>query len=172
MDVQLDLERRLPVVLSSEPSQLIVRPGLRTDLPVLRPVIDALAPWSRFAMDPRFGVSAAKRMYDAWLEKSAETDRRLFAVAIRNTKPVGFITVENGSQPKIGLIGTSESGFGIGRLLVHHAAEWALRHAQTLSVTTQARNVVALRFYGRNGFEVKNARYVYHLWLTPNEPVS
>jgi GNAT superfamily N-acetyltransferase len=116
-------------------------------------------------MDPRFGISAAKRMYKAWLERSAESDRRLFAVATRGTDLLGFITAEGGSTPKIGLVGASESGVGIGRLLMNRAVEWAFRHAQVLSVTTQARNVAALRFYGRQGFEVKGARYVYHLWL-------
>jgi ribosomal protein S18 acetylase RimI-like enzyme len=111
-------------------------------------------------------------MYDVWLEKCAENDRNLFAVAVWNTKPVGFITVENGDKPKIGLIGTYEPGIGIGRLLLEHASAWALRYAQTISVTTQARNVVALRFYGRTGFEVTSVRYVYHLWFPRSEPAS
>ncbi|MHB8589542.1 MAG: GNAT family N-acetyltransferase [Candidatus Dormibacteraceae bacterium] len=166
VDVQLDLERGLhSAPAASEPSQLVVRSGQLTDIPTLRPVIDALAPWSRFAMDPRFGISAATRMYEAWLEKSAGSDRDLFAVATRGTDRLGFITVAGESTPKIGLVGASESGVGIGRLLMNSAVEWAIHRAQVLSVTTQARNVAALRFYGRQGFEIKGARYVYHLWL-------
>lgn len=116
-------------------------------------------------MDPRFGIGAAARMYEAWLEKSAGSDRDLFAVAVRGTDPLGFIIVEGGPAPKIALIGVSEAGAGIGTLLVDRAVDWASRHGESLSVTTQARNVAALRFYGRQGFEIKSARYVYHLWL-------
>ena len=165
VDVQLELERRLGESPPSPPSQLALRPGLRTDIPSLRPVIDALAPWSRFAMDPRFGIDAARRMYEAWLEKSAESERELITVAVRGTDPVGVITVTGGPSPKIGLVGSSEIGAGIGTLLMNAAFEWALGHARTLSVTTQARNVPALRFYARHDFEIKGARYVYHLWL-------
>jgi GNAT superfamily N-acetyltransferase len=129
-------------------------------------VIDTLAPWSRFAVDPKFGVDAARRMYVAWLEKSAESESELVAVAVRGTDPVGVITVEGGPSPKIGLVGASETGVGIGSLLMNTAVDWAQDHARTLSVTTQARNVAALRFYGRHDFEMKAARYVYHLWLT------
>ncbi|HEV2033396.1 MAG TPA: WbqC family protein [Candidatus Dormibacteraeota bacterium] len=166
VDVQLVLDRRVQAVpAASRPSPLVIRPGQLADIPALRTAIGALAPWSRFAMDPRFGIGAAARMYEAWLEKSAGSDRDLFAVAVRGTDPLGFIIVEGGPAPKIALIGVSEAGAGIGTLLVDRAVDWASRHGESLSVTTQARNVAALRFYGRQGFEIKSARYVYHLWL-------
>jgi GNAT superfamily N-acetyltransferase len=166
VDVQLDLERQLqPVQTPSEPSGFEVRRGLLTDIPMLGPVIEALAPWSRFAMDPRFGVKAAKRMYEAWIEKCAASDHSMFVVATKKSEPVGFITVELVTTADIGLLGTSEAGAGIGSLLIKSAVDWATHHGQTLSVTTQARNVAALRFYGRHGFEIKRASYVYHLWL-------
>jgi dTDP-4-amino-4,6-dideoxy-D-galactose acyltransferase len=166
VDVQLDLERRLQLApAANELSQLLLRPGQLADIPALRSAIGALAPWSRFAMDPRFGVRDAERMYEAWLEKSARSDRDLFALAIRGTDPLGFITVEGWPTPKIALISVSETGMGIGGLLMDRAVDWASQHAESLSVTTQARNVAALRFYGRHGFEIKRSRYVYHLWL-------
>jgi dTDP-4-amino-4,6-dideoxy-D-galactose acyltransferase len=166
VDVQIHLERRLQGASPArELSEAVVRPGTLSDIPLLRPVIDALAPWSRFAVDPRFGAQAAGDMYEAWIEKSARAGQDLFAVATIGSDLVGVVTVEGGHVPKIVLIGASASGMGIGTLLMNAAVDWTVPQAEVMMVTTQERNVDALRFYARHGFEVTSDQNVYHLWL-------
>jgi dTDP-4-amino-4,6-dideoxy-D-galactose acyltransferase len=172
MDVQLDLSRPTDLHDPRHPTLGIrVRPGTLEDLDRIGPILNELAPWSRFAVDPRFGVESAHRMYKEWTRKSAITPGALFAVAIRNRRAEGFVTGELSPGPRIGLIGVSRRGHGVGRALMTSVLKWAAGHGRIIHVTTQARNVAALRFYERHGFLADAVNYVYHCWLDePGKP--
>ena len=48
-----------------------VRRGTPEDLPALRASVLTMAPWSRYAVDPHFGVEAAERMHLAWVDRAS-----------------------------------------------------------------------------------------------------
>lgn len=142
-----------------------VRPALPADLGSLGPALDRLAPWSRFARDPGFGVVAARRMYDAWLHRSMTTPNERFGVTDKAEGATGFVTIRLDSDAEIGLIGAAADGTGTGQRLI----DWAFNAAsesRAVSVVTQAENARALALYERNGFVRQAESFMYHLWLT------
>lgn len=164
VDVQVELVRTTkPIRVTAAPAAA-TRPGRAEDLPRLGPVITAIAPWSRFAIDERFGLVTAERMYAEWLRRSVRLPDHLCIAAERDFELIGLVTASNPEEPRIGLLGSIEPRAGIGTLLLTAALEWATAHAHTLSVVTQARNISALHFYTAQGFRVANVCYVYHLW--------
>ena len=89
VEVALTFERPdLPFTPRASPTR--VRRGTPDDLPALEPAIKTLAPWSRFAVDPRFGPDAARRMHEAWMERAARDD----TTSARSTSP----TTRTGSR--------------------------------------------------------------------------
>ncbi|MGH9013426.1 MAG: GNAT family N-acetyltransferase [Acidimicrobiia bacterium] len=164
VDVQLELVRSLQDAIAHDHAP--VRAGRPADAAGLDPVLDELAPWSRFAVDPGFGLAAARRLYGAWLERALRHEDELVLVAEHHEQPIGFVTCAFDPEPTIGLIGTTESGRGTGKALFAGVVARAREHRETrsLHVRTQARNVRALSYYARVGFAVTAAQYVYHRW--------
>jgi len=141
-----------------------VRPGLPSDIDHLGPAIDRLAPWSRFASDPRFGTAVARDVYLHWVKSSAEDDTGLFLVAEEGGEIAGFMTCEESSRMRICLIAANEGGRGVGTALAKAAFVWADSVNEDLWVKTSLRNTAALRFYERSGFRIEDVTYSYHLW--------
>src|SRR5690606_11506086 len=52
--------------LDFEPGSFTVRLGTEADIPHLLDSVGTMAPWSRYAVDPRFGIEQARRMHRAW----------------------------------------------------------------------------------------------------------
>ena len=50
------------------------RIGTVDDLPGVEPLVLSMADWSRYAVDPRFGPDAARRLQSAWLDRALRTD--------------------------------------------------------------------------------------------------
>jgi GNAT superfamily N-acetyltransferase len=171
MDVQVTLTRSATAGHTVHTDR---RPAVRqasvADLPTLSEVAAALAPWSRFAADPNFGLDAACRMYAEWLRRAAASDEELLAIAELGGDSIGLVTVESDPLPRIGLLVAARPGVGAGSALVLAAITWAAERGDTVEVRTQARNVGALRLYERHGFGATRVRYLYHCWLRETAP--
>lgn len=157
--------RRSPVpLLPWDSPGVYIRSGTSADVADLCDSIAALVPWSRFARDSRFGHEAARRMYWRWVKGAVASNDDDFAVATRHNTTVGFITVDSGDAPEIGLIATHAPGLGAGRALLR----WAIAPGgvpRRLEVVTQAGNERALRLYEGEGFQQIKRTFAYHLWL-------
>ncbi len=136
----------------------------------LLPVGRELAEFSRFAIDPRFGLDAARRLYDDWIRVSCEEQRAdPVIVAWQGGRPAGLVTcVPAGDRMNLELVAVlrDHAGAGTGSCLIGLAAKAAAgRGVETMGVVTQGRNVGALAFYQRCGFAIANVGLVYHRWL-------
>jgi hypothetical protein len=130
MEVALELEHPTNVVHDPPPTTSRVRAGSIEDIPALAEHIAAAATWSRYAVDPRFGLSAAVTMHRAWVERAAgpEPDRMLLLAEDRG-KLTGMATVSGtdpasiGSRPgpRIDLISSTQPGGGAAQALVAQA---------------------------------------------------
>ena len=60
--------------------------------------------------------------------------------------------------------GATQFNQGAAQALLNALISWCPPDDE-LVTATQARNVRALRFYQRNGFSLRETRYVYHRWL-------
>lgn len=167
MEVALDLDHRTSVVADPPPTMAIVRQGCIDDLPALGDQLASLAPWSRFAVDPRFGLPAARRMHEAWVARAASgQEGRVLAVAEVGSRVTGILTMSDleCAEPCVDLVVSSESGSGAAQALLEFAfSRFGGRRSWLRSVA--ARNVVSLRFYENAGYRVARSRYQFHLWL-------
>lgn len=143
-----------------------VRIGTAADLPAVEPASVALAPWSRFAVDPRFGIDAALRLQQAWIERAArcDTGERQLVVAERGSEIVALITRCTSPVPVVDTVWATRRGSGAARQLIQDSREWA-GDRRLLGGPIAARNVLALRYVSHCGYRVLKVRYVYHLWL-------
>jgi hypothetical protein len=100
MEVALELEHPTNVVHDPPPTTSRVRAGSVEDIPALAEHIAAAATWSRYAVDPRFGLSAAVTMHRAWVERAAgpEPDRMLLCTRARCIRTSGS-TEPSSSEP-------------------------------------------------------------------------
>lgn len=166
VDLATWMAASLPRSFSPEPSGAEVSEGTPEDVPLTSTALSSLAAWSRFASDPWFGVSTARRVYEAWIERSASSADDLFLIARIDGNPAGFITCEATPRPRICLIASTARRTGVGRLLVTRAMDWAGALGDKLWVKTSLRNVAALRLYEASGFRIQEVIYAYHLWTS------
>lgn len=148
------------------PEGISVRLGTEDDLPALSEVVALLAPWSRFAVDPRFGPEAALRMQSAFVERAARCRTGEFELLLAEDEGgiVAFITRATHPEPVIDTVGTLARGSGAARYLVQATRPWAGDRA-LLGGPIAARNVHALRYVANCGYRVAWVRYLYHRWL-------
>lgn len=148
------------------PDGVTARRGIEADLAAVAPMVADLAPWSRYAVDPRFGPDAATRLQAAWLRRSATcaTDAHSLVVAEDDTGIVAFISRASEPEPVVDTVGTSARGSGAARYLIEDARAWA--GERTLyGGPIAARNVSALRYVSHCGYRVARVRYIFHRWL-------
>lgn len=143
-----------------------IRAGSIDDLAELEPMSDLLAPWSRFAVDPRFGLEAARRLQRALIERAASctSGDHSLVVAEREGSIIAFITRMLAPSPGIDAIGTSALGSGAARQLVEVSRAWA-GDQPMLGGPIAARNTVAHAFVTSCGYRATWVRYLYHRWL-------
>jgi hypothetical protein len=170
VEVALTFERpALP--FTPKPSTSNARRSTLEDLPSLEPAIKTLAPWSRYAADPRFGLDAARRMHEAWIERAAsDTNERALYIAYDDTGVTGVATSVRSQVPRFDIIGITKPGTGAADALMVAFLEWA-GGGPVEGGPSAARNVAALRYWERCGFRVCRARYLFHRWLD-EEPRS
>ena len=148
----------------NEPRVEVLEGGL-ADVASIGEALSSLASWSKFASDPRFGASAARRVCRSWVERSAASPDELFLIARIDGETAGFITCEVTPRPRICLIASTVQKAGVGRLLVGRAMDWAGALGDELWVKASLRNAGALRFYEACGFRIREIMYAYHLWI-------
>jgi hypothetical protein len=165
VEVALTFERPA-TPFTPKPSPTKVRRGTPDDLPALEPAIKTLAPWSRFAADPRFGPDAAGRMHEAWMERAArdETDERALYIAYDDDGITGVATFVRSPVPRVDTKGVTKLGTGAADALMVALFDWAGGGA-TEAGPCAARNVAPLRYLERCGFRVCRTRYLFHRWF-------
>jgi dTDP-4-amino-4,6-dideoxy-D-galactose acyltransferase len=165
VEVALTFERP-PMPFTPKPSPTKVRRGTLDDLPALEPAIKTLAPWSRFAADPRFGPDAAGRMHEAWMERAAhnDTDERALYIAYDDDGISGVATFVRAPVPRVDTKGVTKLGTGAADALMVALFDWAGGGA-TEAGPCAARNIAPLRYLERCGFRVCRTRYLFHRWL-------
>jgi hypothetical protein len=145
-----------------EPSTCDVRIGTVDDLAAMREVVESLAPWSRFAVDPRFGLEVATELHVLGVERAAAEGRLL--VAEHDGAIEAFVTRHRAPEPTMHTIATLGSSSGAADAVVAASREWA--GDQPLSLAwAAARNIACFRLFARLGFRVAEVRYQYHRWL-------
>lgn len=132
-----------------------VRSATASDLPLLRAQAVKLFRRSRFYADPFFTVADADRLHVAWLENSV-SGKAANAVLISAS---GFVTCKltNNGDGEVPLIGVWEEDRrrGAGRELMTAAVEWfRTQRVATVRVKTQVKNLRAMNFYHRLGFDL------------------
>jgi hypothetical protein len=150
-----------------ETGQHHVRLGTEADVPHLLESVATMAPWSRYAVDPNFGIDAARRMHVAWVERAAkgrEDHEHHLLVAEDDDGIKAFLSRRMAPDPIIETIGTVAPGSGAPHALLADSRTWA--GGKPLSAGwAPARNVQCFRSFGRFGFRVAEVKYQYHLWL-------
>ena len=168
VEVGLMLDRDPSLPFSAPADSGTGRMGTPDDLPQLEETIDRLAPWSRYAMDPRFGRGEAARLLQAWVRRAADpdpsTDRWKLLVVEDDTGVTSFITLDYGPGPRIDLLGSRASGTGSAQALMAFTLEvTAGQHLDGGPVA--ARNVQSLRYSEQAGFRINASLYNFHRWL-------
>lgn len=148
------------------PSQVTIRPGAEADVSRLSLIIDRLAPWSRFAVDPRFGLDAARRLQEQWVRRavSGGDGEHSLVVAEDASGPLAFVARTTRPAPVVDLFGAFAEGTGATRQLVQDARRWASK-GPLLIGSIAARNVLAQRWVTGCGARLSGVRYRYHRWL-------
>lgn len=149
-----------------------VRRGGPDDVDAVIESVLTMAPWSRYAVDPRFGLEAARRMHRAWVDRAVvcTTGDHDLMVAEDESGIVGFLTRSAHPLPMINTVGTIAPGTGAAHALFAESREWA--RPQAISAGWAAsRNIGVQRFLDRCGFRIAEIRYHYHRWLDqPGQP--
>lgn len=134
----------------------IVRHAIEADIPWLSKTASTLFPLSRFYHDPFYSKADADRLHEAWLANSV---RGYAADAVLLAPESGFVTCKlaKDGAGEIVLIGVVEGARlrGAGRALMTAALEWfASKGVTTVRVKTQVKNLRAMNFYHRLGFDL------------------
>ena len=147
-----------------------VRPAGAADLKTLRAIARVSHHDSRFYQDGHFPAERCDALYETWIAKSCSGYADAVLVpAVNGTDPAGYVTCERpvDGRGRIGLfaVAAGDQRQGLGQALIQHALSWfASRGVTRVMVTTQARNVPALRLYERCGFVVESVQLWYHWW--------
>lgn len=133
-----------------------IRHATAGDLPLLSEQAVKLFRRSRFYSDPFFSEADADRLHVAWLANSVSGQA---ANAVLINPDAGFVTCKltkdgRGEVPLIGVWEQSRQR-GAGRELMTAAVNWFTGHRVTIvNVKTQVKNLRAMNFYHRLGFDL------------------
>ncbi len=127
--------------------------------------------YSRFKVSPGFNNQEFEKLYKSWITSALKPtdEKKDVLVYIEQDLLVGFITIEiKDDTLDIGLLAVNENyrGKSIGSKLVNQSfskgLSWGVKRA---SVSTQADNSVACKFYEKLGFVIKKRQNIYHFWI-------
>ncbi len=175
VDIKLTLEKSSEGSPDSgEPTNApAIQAWAAADLPELRKIARENHRNTRFYRDRYFTREQCDRLYETWIENSCGGYAEAVFVARCRGEVAGYITCHlTGSAGSIGLIAITPQcrSAGLGSQLVRFALGWfCTQGAATVSVTTQADNVAAMRIYERVGFLTRSVRLVYHKWFLRSE---
>jgi hypothetical protein len=166
---RFDLHPKLEVAYP--PTDAVLRRGTAEDLDAVTPIMVRMAPWSRFAVDPRFGLEVAERMNRAWIERAArcETGEFELVVAEEDGAISAFISRALHPYPIVDTVATIAPGSGAARALIQASRTWA-GDRPLWGGWAAMRNINSFRFVEHCGFRTAEVRYLYHRWL--DEPVG
>lgn len=157
--------RRPDVPFAPKPTESTVRYGTPDDIEMLSESLDTLAPWSRFAADPRFGPDAARRMHHAWVMRAAsEPEERMLAIAEDARGVTGIATHVRTPIPRVDLMGVIKQGSGASWAMMNLLVEWA-GGGEIEAGPCAARNIAPCRFLEHCGFAIVDVQYQFHRWL-------
>ena len=171
VEVAMDLVHPTSVIDKLPETTAATRDATPEDLPALEDEIAVIAPWSRFAVDRRFGLDAARRVHRAWATLAATAEDRRLVVAEDEHGITGYSTQSTlpGEEPRVDLIASSRSGSGAAYALIdHHFHQFGPGRSRGGPVA--ARNATSMHFVENCGYRVKSARYLYHRWLDEASP--
>lgn len=126
--------------------------------------------YSRFLLDPSFGETKFKELYNLWVLNSLNKTfaAKTFFTMDENLGATGFVTVQkSGKTAKIGLIATHPllQGKGIGTCLLQRAENYCIENGiVTMDIPTQEQNVGACNFYQKMGYAVQERIILKHFW--------
>jgi hypothetical protein len=150
-----------------EPPDTEFRVGTADDLDDVRELVRLMAPWTRYAADPRFGLEAAVRLQDAWLDRAVSPDApdHSIVLAFQGGEVCAFIgRVDEPGRRRVDAVGTTRRGSGAARFLIEGARAWAGDQA-LLGGPIMARNIAALRYVSHCAYRVCEVTYQLHRWL-------
>ena len=132
------------------------------DIPFLQKMITSMFVTSRFYSDPFFTRAEANKLYQGWIENSVRGEAADIVFFIPDT---GFVSCKKTKRKgDIVLIGVKKPsrGKGIGTSLLKHALQWFQeRQIYSVSARTQLKNVSAMNFYRKAGFEVEEYDLIF-----------
>jgi len=145
-----------PYLQRAAPIDRRARPAGPSDVPRLSAEATTLFRRSRFYHDPFFSTEEADRLHAAWLANSVSGQA---ADAVWIIPDAGFVTCKltRDGCGEVALIGVWEDsrGRGAGRALMTAAMTWfSGRGVPTVRVKTQVKNLRAMNFYHRLGFDL------------------
>lgn len=148
------------------PTDSVVRRGTEADLPAVAESVARMAPWSRFAVDTRFGLDVARRLSMAWVERAARcrTDDYVLTVAEDQSGITAFMSQTRRPRHIVDTVGTTAPGTGAAQALMRDARRRA-GDQQLSAGWAAARNINSYRWLENCGFKVVEVRYIYHRWL-------
>jgi hypothetical protein len=165
VEVAMMLDRPAWIPVYRPETESVVRLGTPDDVPALSGAIDQLAPWSRFAVDPGFGVEAARRLHEAWVQRAARGDDGRFLHIAEDSQGIsGFTTGRWVDRPHIDLIATTRPAKGVAELLVAYLQD-RCDGVNWLGGPIAARNVASLRFCEHAGLRIVGSTYHFHRWF-------
>jgi dTDP-4-amino-4,6-dideoxy-D-galactose acyltransferase len=171
VDTRVTFERHMRLEEHRKAQSVIAREFRGDDLDMLQMIAHGSYTDSRFYFDGRFSREKCDGMYVVWISRSCDGFADSVFVAEVNGLVTGFITCNFPSgQPagRIGLVGVSHElkGTGVGSALIEAALAFFVRNkVNHCLVTTQARNLKAMRFYQKNGFLVQQVQTWFHKWF-------
>lgn len=166
LEASVNFELRADAVVPGASADCLIRAGTVDDLPALDASLVRMAPWSRYAVDPRFGLDAAVRVHRAWIERAArcETGERDLRVAEDGSGIVAFASRNRLPRPMIDTIATTAPGAGAAQALVVDGQRWAAPDP-VLGGWIASRNIASTRFVEQCGYRMAEVRYQFHRWL-------
>jgi GNAT superfamily N-acetyltransferase len=131
------------------------------DLELLLPLVERLAPTSRFSGDPSFAGDRIVEMYRLWLRLCLADG--VVAVADDRRGLVGVRCSGRVANVELVYLDPDTRGHGLARELVFSAV--AATGAESAILRTQTGNVAALRSFQSFGFRTSSVCAILHLWL-------
>jgi len=142
-----------------------IRPSRPTDKIAVKAIAREINKSSRFFFDPHFSAKAPA-LYEAWIENSFQGYADEVLVAEINNEVAGYITIKiENDKGEIDLLGVDHKyqGMGLGYGLICKSFEWFLnKGVSDIMISTQGKNIKAIRLYEKVGFSVQSILGWYH----------
>jgi dTDP-4-amino-4,6-dideoxy-D-galactose acyltransferase len=172
VDMRLTLATPIGQMAAGEPAKGGYRVGAAqsSDVEALAALARISHTDSRFFFDSRFEPDKAAELYAVWIKKSCQNPTGAVLVAREEAGPIGYLALDrtgtNSGQIALVAVAPGNQGRGVGQALLAEGRRWFMEQGlEQIRVVTQGRNVRALRFYERAGFQTEAVQLWYHRWF-------